>query len=1141
MITGQPQKTLPPPIERPAKRRSLEAFQLEDDPLWYKDAIIYELHVRAFNDSDGDGSGDFKGLVEKLPYLQELGVNTIWLLPFYPSPMRDDGYDIADYEDVNPMYGRLADARQFITEAHRRGIRVINELVCNHTSDQHPWFQRARRARPGSSLRNLYVWSETNQKYQDARIIFKDFEVSNWTWDHVAGAYYWHRFFSHQPDLNYDNPRVKEAMFKTCDFWLDMGIDGMRLDAVPYLFEREGTNCENLPETHQFLRELRQHIDSSYRNRMLLSEANQWPEDSVAYFGKGDECNVGFHFPLMPRLFMSIRMEDRFPIVDILAQTPAIPDNSQWALFLRNHDELTLEMVTDEERDYMYRAYTQDRAARINLGIRRRLAPLLGNERRRIELMNGLLFSLPGTPVIYYGDEIGMGDNIFLGDRNGVRTPMQWSGDRNAGFSKSNRQRLYLPVITDPEYHYETVNVETQHQNPHSLLSWMKRLIALRKRHRAFGRGTLELLRPENRKVLAFVRRYESEQILCIANLSRFLQTVELDLATWKGMVPIELFGSTELPMIGETPYFLTLGPHSFFWFSLQPRAAAPIQGDGQAPAAAVPEIKVTADWDSVLLGSARERLETVLLGYIKQRRWFAGKARRLKSAQILDAINVPPVNGTRRSTDSSAPTAYLITVLVTYSEGDPDTYLVPMAHASAAEAPQILERWPHAAIAWLRSGSDEQRGLLYDALGPPGLPEALLTTIARRRRSTSPTGTLVGSTTKAFLRLRGPETIRLEAALSVAEQTNNSIVFGERLILKISRRLEDGVNPELEVGRFLTEKTNFAQIAPVAGSLEFRRDRGEPMTLAILQGYVPNQGDAWQYTLTNLAHYFKGIELTPPAEEPPRLPRSLTQAAAADLPEVAARTVGAYLDSARLLGQRTAELHAALASDPDDPAFAPERVSQQDQRSIFQSLNGVALRSMELLRSQLKRLPEDAREEGRHVLELEPRITAALRAFLGRRLTNTRIRVHGDYHLGQVLYTGHDFVIIDFEGEPIRTLYERRLKRLALRDVAGMLRSFHYASHTALKSDQIAPGALEGLQSWARFWVECVSATFLRSYFATAGQASFVPHGADDIEMQLTTMLLEKALYELRYELNTRPDWVRIPLRGIIDLMAPA
>ncbi|HYR54183.1 MAG TPA: maltose alpha-D-glucosyltransferase [Methylomirabilota bacterium] len=1117
-------------IQPSVRHRKHETFTLDDDPLWYKDALIYELHVRAFMDSDGDGSGDFRGLLEKLPYLQDLGVSAIWLLPFYPSPMRDDGYDIADYTDVNPMYGNVADLHQFIKDAHRRGIRVVNELVCNHTSDQHPWFQRARRARPGTAAREFYVWSDTNQRYQDARIIFKDFEVSNWTWDHVAGAYYWHRFYSHQPDLNYDNPKVKDSVLKALDFWLDAGVDGVRLDAVPYLYEREGTNGENLPETHQFLKEMRRHVDGNYSNRMLLAEANQWPEDAVSYFGEGDECNMAFHFPLMPRLFMSIRMEDRFPIVDILAQTPSIPDNSQWALFLRNHDELTLEMVTDEERDYMYRAYTQDRLARINLGIRRRLAPLLGNDRRRIELMNGLLFSLPGTPVLYYGDEIGMGDNIFLGDRNGVRTPMQWSADRNAGFSRANRQRLYLPVVTDPEYHYESVNVEAQAQNPHSLLSWMKRLIALRKRHRAFGRGTLELLRPDNRKVLAFVRRYESEQILCIANLSRFLQVVELDLSKWKGMVPVELFGATDLPMIGEVPYFLTLGPHSFFWFSLQPRQAATVSGDGSIAAAVLPEIKLAGSWDEVLVAPTKERLESLLLPYIRQRRWFAGKARRLKSMSISDAIEVPGVD---RS-------AYLLTVVVTYADGDPETYLLPVAYANAAEAPMILERWPHAAVAWLRTTDDEQRGLLYDALGPPGFAEGLLNIIAKRRRAPNEKGTLVGSTTRAFARLRGPETIRLEAALSVAEQSNNSVVFGERLILKVFRRLEDGVNPELEVGRFLTEKTNFAQIAPLAGSLEFRRDNGEPVAMAVLQGYVPNQGDAWQYTLTTLDHYLKAME-QPASGEPPTRAKTLLQASAMEMTEVATRTIGAYLESARLLGRRTAELHTALASDPDDPAFAPERISPQDQRSIYQSLNAVALRSLELLRSQLNRLPEDAKDEAKRVLELEPRIAQALRAFLARRLTTTRIRVHGDYHLGQVLYTGHDFVIIDFEGEPTRSLYERRLKRLALRDVAGMLRSFDYASQAALRSGNFEPTSAPRLEAWARFWVDSVSAAFLHSYLTTAGSASFVPQTAEDLDLQLSTMLLEKALYELRYELNSRPDWVRIPLRGILEVVHPA
>src|SRR5437868_2634093 len=1101
---------------------------MEDDPLWYKDALIYELHVRAFMDSDADGSGDFRGLIEKLPYLQDLGVSALWLLPFYPSPMRDDGYDIADYTNVNPMFGTLGDVNQFVREAHRRGIRVINELVCNHTSDQHPWFQRARRARPGSPTRDFYVWSETNQKYQDARIIFKDFETSNWTWDHVANAYYWHRFYSHQPDLNFDNPKVKEALFKALDFWMDMGVDGVRLDAVPYLYEREGTNGENLPETHGFLRELRQHVDAGYRNRMLLAEANQWPEDAVAYFGQGDECQMSFHFPLMPRLFMSIRMEDRFPIVDILAQTPSIPDTSQWALFLRNHDELTLEMVTDEERDYMYRAYTQDRLARLNLGIRRRLAPLLGNDRRRIELMNGLLFSLPGTPVLYYGDEIGMGDNIFLGDRNGVRTPMQWSADRNAGFSRANSQRLYLPVITDPEYHYETVNVEAQQGNPHSIYSWTKRLIALRKRHRAFGRGTLELLRPENRKVLAYVRRYESEQILCIANLSRFLQAVELDLSAWKGLVPVELFSSNEMPVIGDNPYFLTLGPHAFYWFSMQPRAVPSIQSDGATTAAVLPEVRTAGGWETALTGAAKERLENVLLGYIPQRRWFGGKARKVKSATITDVMSVPGAEGY----------SYLTSVAIAYADGDPDLYMVPIAYANAAEAPHILERWPHSAIAWLRNQGEEARGLLYDALGPPNFAEALLGAIARRRRAPGGSGTLVGSTTRAFARLRGPETVRLEAQLSVAEQSNNSVIFGERLMLKVFRRLEEGVNPELEVGRFLTEKTTFSHIAPLAGSLEYRRAKGEPISIAILQAYVPNQGDAWQYTLNTLAHFFTAPELV--GAVPPILPRSLPEASRLELPEIATKTMGGYLDSARLLGRRTAELHAALSSDPTDPAFAPERISPGDQRSIYQSLSGLSLRATDLLRSQLNKLPPDAREEGRKVLELESRIAYILKSFLARRLSTTRIRVHGDYHLGQVLYTGHDFVIIDFEGEPTRSLYERRLKRLAMRDVAGMLRSFSYASQAALRSSQAPPEAMASLQAWARFWVDAVSAAFLKSYLSTAGAASWVPQPPEDLELQLTTMLLEKALYELRYELNLRPDWVRIPLRGILDLVTP-
>ncbi|HEX9108865.1 MAG TPA: maltose alpha-D-glucosyltransferase, partial [Longimicrobiales bacterium] len=619
--------------ERPATTASLE-----DDPLWYQDAIFYELHVRAFSDSNGDGIGDFRGLSERLDYLQELGVTTLWLLPFYPSPLRDDGYDIADYTDVHPSYGTLRDFRDFMREAHQRGLRVVTELVINHTSDQHPWFQRARRARPGSAAREMYVWSDTPERYGDARIIFKDFESSNWSWDPVAQAYYWHRFYSHQPDLNFDNPRLHQALFQVLDFWMRTGVDGMRLDAIPYLYEREGTNCENLPETHAFLKELRAHVDGRYRDRMLLAEANQWPEDTVPYFGNGDECNMSFHFPVMPRLFMAIRMEDRFPIIDILRQTPPIPPGCQWGIFLRNHDELTLEMVTEEERDYMYRIYAADPRARINLGIRRRLAPLLGNDRRAIELMNCLLFSLPGTPVLYYGDEIGMGDNIYLGDRNGVRTPMQWSGDRNAGFSRANPQSLYLPVITDPEYHYASVNVEAQQGNPSSLLSWMKRIIALRKRFKAFGRGELRFLYPDNRKVLAFLRAYEDETILVVANLSRMTQHVSLDLSEFEGRIPIELFGWSEFPRIGKQPLFLTLGPHHFFWFSLPPQPES-----GSVAVGARPQrrkaIAVGAGWQDVLGNGARRALEEQLPRWMLPRRWFRSKSRPIRYARLTDAL----------------------------------------------------------------------------------------------------------------------------------------------------------------------------------------------------------------------------------------------------------------------------------------------------------------------------------------------------------------------------------------------------------------------------------------------------------------------------------------------------------------------
>ncbi|HUG05194.1 MAG TPA: maltose alpha-D-glucosyltransferase [Candidatus Limnocylindria bacterium] len=1086
---------------------------LEADPHWYKDAIVYELHVRSFFDSNGDGVGDFVGLIEKLDYLMELGVTALWLLPFYPSPLKDDGYDIADYANVHPTYGALADVRQFIREAHKRGLRVITELVCNHTSDQHPWFQRARRAAPGSVAREFYVWSETPERWREARIIFQDFEASNWTWDPVAGAYYWHRFYSHQPDLNFDHPPVRRAITRAVDFWLAAGVDGLRLDAVPYLFERDGTSCENLPETHAFLKELRAHVDAAFADRVLLAEANQWPEEAAAYFGSGDECHMCFHFPLMPRLFMSIRMEDRFPVVDILEQTPPIPPTTQWGIFLRNHDELTLEMVTDEERDYMYRAYTGDPEARINLGIRRRLAPLLGNNRRRIELMNGLLFSLPGTPFIYYGDEIGMGDNIFLGDRDGVRAPMQWSGDRNAGFSRANRQRLFLPVIVDPEYHYEAVNVEAQLGNPQSLLWWMRRFIALRRRHPAFGRGSLEFLHPENRKVLAFVRRTEDERILVVANLSRFAQPVSLDLAAFRGTVPVELFGQTPFPAVDDAPYRLTLGPHSFYWFVLEEPAA---------PAAAVAirrrSVELGQRWQDALSPRARRALAESLPEYIRQRRWFAGKSRSIRAATIRELI--PLGRGARRT--------QIAFVDLAYSEGEGDTYVVPLARlpasrlADAARSPAQI-----AAI-------DGDDAFVVDAVGDPDFGTALLDLISRHRRAKGDAGTLVGEQTEAFAVLRGARGTELHANLAEVEQSNNSLVFGERLMLKLFRRLESGINPELELGRALTA-SRFAHIAPTAGSIEYRPERGDATTIGVLQAYVPSEGDAWSLALAAFEE-FAGAFVGQTAPQAGTDARTLLALGTVATPPALASAAGGFLDRVALLGRRTAELHAALAA-VDDPAFTPEPFSQLYKRSIYQSMHAQAARALDALRAGLPQIADDAREDARAILGSARQIEERFRSLRDRTFSLQRIRTHGDLHLGQVLVTANDFVFIDFEGEPARSMRERRLRRSALRDVAGMLRSLSYASETG-RAEAMGRGAGPELAGWAAAWRAYVSARYLASYLEASAGSATVPRERDDLVALLDALLVEKALYEVSYELGSRPARVGIPLAGLRELL---
>lgn len=1104
--------------------------QLRSDPLWYKDAVIYQLHVKTFYDSNGDGIGDFRGLTSQLGYLQELGVNTLWLLPFYPSPLRDDGYDIADFEGIHPSYGTLADFKVFIREAHKRSMRVITELVINHTSDRHPWFQRARRAKPGSKLRDFYVWSDTNAKYSDARIIFQDFETSNWTWDPVAKAYYWHRFYSHQPDLNFDNPRVHEAVFKALDFWMDMGVDGMRLDAIPYLYEREGTNCENLPETHVFLKKLRARMDEKYEGRMFLAEANQWPEDAVEYFGGGDECHMSFHFPLMPRLYMALHMESRFPITDILDCTPSIPENCQWAIFLRNHDELTLEMVTDEERDYMYRAYARSPEMRVNLGIRRRLAPLLSNNRSRIELMNALLFSLPGTPVLYYGDEIGMGDNVYLGDRNGVRTPMQWSPDRNAGFSKCNPQKLYLPVIIDPEYHYEVINVEAQKQNRHSLLWWVRRLLALRSRIPAFSRGDIRFLEPENPKILAFIRQYDGQSILVVVNLSRFVQYVGLDLQAHKGVMPVEIFGNTPFPKIGDDPYFLTLTPHAFYWFDVSSAESAPLPKAGELP------VFDKDDWREIFKNPIQKQLERCLSSFIRVQRWFGAKSGRIKSLSL----------GERLLIRTGSVDALLLFLDFTYADGSEDSWLLPVASLPPAEAREILEEHPLAALARVVDASGTER-VLFDGTLHPELRAFLLEMINRRLSVKGDEGRISAAASAAFRSLR-KDVSGWDGGLPIkTEQSNTSVVFGNRVILKLFRRLHEGINPDLEIGRFLTEK-GFQGLPAVLGSLEYSRHGAEPVTLGILQSYIQNEGDAWTYTLNSLPGYFDRV-LEANGAPKPLLTKSILELSGTPVPSETAEQIGFYLEATRRLAERTAEMHALLASESDDPRFAPEPFSKLYQRSLFQSMSssaGQVLRRFKVvLDSADTQLPEATRSMGERIVERRQEIIERFRALTARKIDASRLRCHGDYHLGQVLYTGKDFVIIDFEGEPARPVSERRIKRSPLRDVAGMLRSFHYAVHFALLAEEARGGfAVERrdiMEAWADEWRLWVSSEFLRVYLESATGAGFLPEKREDVRVLLDAYLMEKAVYELGYEMNNRPDWVRIPLAGIEQLLDEA
>ena len=1092
-----------------------------DDPRWYQDAIVYQLHVKAFGDSSQDGIGDFRGLIQRLDYLQELGVDTLWLMPFYPSPLRDDGYDISDYQNVHPDYGTLADCRAFIREAHARGLKVITELVINHTSDQHPWFQAARRALPGSPERNFYVWNEDDRKFPETRIIFTDTETSNWAWDPVAQQYYWHRFFSHQPDLNHNNPAVVKAVIKVMRFWLDLGVDGLRLDAIPYLCVREGTHNENLPETHTVIRQMRAVVDRHYHGRLFLAEANQWPEDVRDYFGDGDECHMAYHFPLMPRMFMAIAQEDRHPIVDILEQTPDIPENCQWAIFLRNHDELTLEMVTNRERDYMYRTYAADPRMRVNVGIRRRLAPLLDNDSSKIKLMQSLLFSMPGTPIIYYGDEIGMGDNIYLGDRNGVRTPMQWSPDRNAGFSKTDPQRLYLPPIMDPIYGYQAVNVEAQQREPASLLNWMKRMIAVRRSCQAFGRGRLEMLKPGNRKILAYVRTYGDEIVLCVANLSRSAQPVELDLKPYKGLVPVEMLGQTAFPPISELPYLLTLSRHGFYWFRLT-RTAPPAWHEDTLPGLELRVLVLFQGWKSffvdqvepgrrAMAAALHERLvRQVLPEFLPTQRWFAGKGGRIEKVEF-EQYDLWP--------DRSE---WLLARIRVWLAGrpEPQDYGLPLALAWGDDSDEKLRPlWPYA-LAKVRVKA--RMGLLYGAFADERFCQYLVGRIACNARLPLGQGWLRFSATRLFAELAGDAPESLPAKRLALDSSNTTITFGDRLLMKAYRRLQPGINPELEMGRFLTEIA-FPNIAPLAGALEYEGEGGERTTLVLLQGFVANQGDAWSYTLDYLNRFLDDCRQG-----------TATVRAGGD------QAHAPYLLFAATLGRRTGELHRALAQTTGDPAFDPEPITADD---VAQWLNRIRT-EMEMtfarLEQALSPLPEPARALAEQVLELRGAASAQVAQVETLTPHAMKTRYHGDYHLGQVLAARDDVIIIDFEGEPSRSLAERRAKHSPLRDVVGMLRSFDYAAHAALRQ-----ATADGTGDRAVFlphindWQRQVRAAFLDGYGAAAGDSVGYPADPDQARALLDLFTLEKACYELRYELDNRPDWVEIPLGGLRELLS--
>ncbi|CDZ57322.1 Maltose alpha-D-glucosyltransferase [Neorhizobium galegae bv. orientalis] len=1077
-----------------------QAQMNDGDPLWYKDAVIYQLHIKSFFDANGDGIGDFQGLHEKLDHIASLGANAIWLLPFFPSPRRDDGYDIADYGNVSSDYGTIEEFQAFVEAAHQRGIRVIIELVINHTSDQHPWFQRARHAPAGSPERDFYVWSDTDQKFPETRIIFLDTEKSNWTWDPVAGAYYWHRFYSHQPDLNFDNPQVLEELLGVMRFWADTGIDGFRLDAIPYLVEREGTNNENLPETHEILKKIRASLDSTHPGKMLLAEANQWPEDTNEYFGNGDECNMAFHFPLMPRMYMAIAKEDRFPITDIMRQTPEIPENCQWAIFLRNHDELTLEMVTDEERDYLWNIYAADRRARINLGIRRRLAPLMERDRRRIELMNALLLSMPGTPVLYYGDEIGMGDNIYLGDRDGVRTPMQWSPDRNGGFSKADPARLVLPPVMDPLYGYEAVNVEAQGSDAHSLLNWTRRMLALRNKYSAFGRGSLKFLTPGNRKILAYLREYNGETILCVANLSRLPQAVELDLAHFAGRVPIELSGMSPFPPIGQLTYLLTLQPFGFFWFQLVAEADGPVwrkeppeQMQDMVTMVTRRDLQELIDQPRLAATLSNE----VLPAYLGKRRWFGAKGEILNGASLVSATAIPFANN------------ILLGELEAEVDGRKDTYLLPLAVSWDDAQPTALAQ--QLALARIRQG--RRVGFLTDGFAMEGLARGVMRGLRERSVISGRAGTLefIGTESLDGLTVNDEMAVRWLSA----EQSNSSLILGDLAMVKLIRHVFPGVHPEVEMTRYLTN-VGYQNTAQLLGEVVRTAPEGNRYTLIIVQSAIRNQGDAWNWMLSNLRRAIDEIVVTGLEGE------------------VVDEHFKPLVNLVATIGKRLGELHVALAQATDDPDFQPVRATAADAKKWREAVTGQVSHSLAILEKTVQGLDSDIAIEAKALLDRRDDLLG-LATHLASAVKGTLMtRNHGDFHLGQILVAEGDAYIIDFEGEPTRDLTERRAKTNPLRDVAGLLRSLSYLAASADLDREIVSEVDDARhrELVARF-IEMAEPAFLDAYFEATenSEALRIPQEARTRILDL--FLLEKAAYEIAYEVRSRPHWLPLPLAG--------